>query len=295
MRVLIVEDDVLEMQWLAERVRTAFGSIEILACRTESDFRDRLDELLHGGMDIAIVDALLPWATPGSGRTAAPPQGVIDGGFQRAGSRCAALLSERRAGQHLPVIVYSAAGRSDIDLPPDALYVQKDDDAKTLIRLMKSLLQGALMTTNQQSVFVVHGHDGEARESVARFVERLGLRAVILHEQANRGQTIIEKLEEHAAVPYAVVLLTPDDVGASQADAAHLQPRARQNVLLELGFFIGKLGRRNVCALHKTGIEMPSDFQGVLYLEMDSGGAWRNRLAREMKAAGLTVDLSKLL
>ena len=151
------------------------------------------------------------------------------------------------------------------------------------------------MTTNQQSVFVVHGHDVEARESVARFVERLGLRAVILHEQANRGRTIIEKFEEHAEVPYAVVLLTPDDVGASQIDAAHLRPRARQNVLLELGFFIGKLGRRNVCALHKTGVEMPSDFHGVVYVEMDSQGAWRSKLAREMKAAGLTIDLESLL
>jgi len=151
------------------------------------------------------------------------------------------------------------------------------------------------VSNSVQSVFVVHGHDVEARETVARFIERLGLRAVVLHEQANRGQTIIEKFEEHSAVPYAVVLLTGDDLGSSKSSPGNLQPRARQNVILELGFFIGKLGRRNVCALHKSGIEIPSDYQGVAYIEMDSGEAWKSKLAREMKASGLSIDVNKIL
>jgi predicted nucleotide-binding protein len=99
-------------------------------------------------------------------------------------------------------------------------------------------------------VFLVHGRDDAARETVARFLERLGLEAVILHAQATRGRTFIEKLEHYSGADCAVVLLTPDDVGALKTDAAKLQPRARQNVVLELGYFVALLGRDHVCALH---------------------------------------------
>jgi predicted nucleotide-binding protein len=144
-------------------------------------------------------------------------------------------------------------------------------------------------------VFIVHGHDEEAKHSVARVVEKLGLEAIILHEQVSRHSTIIEKLEVNSDVVFAVVLLTPDDIGASKKDGKdRVQERARQNVILELGYFIGRLGRSNVCALYKEGVEIPSDFSGVVYTPMDSGGAWRYMLAKELKAAGLDVDLNKL-
>lgn len=96
-------------------------------------------------------------------------------------------------------------------------------------------------------VFVVHGHDEGARESTSRFLERLGLTPVILHEQASEGRTLIEKLEHYGDVDFAVVLLTADDVGGKSA--AELSPRARQNVIWELGYFVARLGRSNVCAL----------------------------------------------
>lgn len=98
-------------------------------------------------------------------------------------------------------------------------------------------------------VFVVHGRDDGAREAVSNVLLKLGLKPVILHEQANQGRTIIEKIEAHSDVHFAVVLLTPDDVGGMREH--DLQPRARQNVLLELGYFVGLLGRKNVCALKK--------------------------------------------
>lgn len=104
-------------------------------------------------------------------------------------------------------------------------------------------------TLESRRVFIVHGHDSAARESLARFVERLGVEAVILHEQAGRSRTIIEKLEDHSDVDFAVILLTPDDVGAAKADRATLKPRARQNVILELGYFVGKLGREGLRAV----------------------------------------------
>lgn len=106
-------------------------------------------------------------------------------------------------------------------------------------------------------VFVVHGHDGEAREAVARFISTMGMEPVILHEQASRGQTIMEKVVAHSEVDFAVVLLTPDDEGRSRG-ASQLEPRARQNVLLELGYFIGRLGRGNVCALKRGTLESPA-------------------------------------
>lgn len=139
-------------------------------------------------------------------------------------------------------------------------------------------------------VFVVHGHDEGARESVARYLELKGLKPVILHEQANRGMTIIEKFERHSDVPFAVVLLTPDDVGASKDDTNALKPRARQNVLLEWGYFVGRLGRSNVCALYKRGVELPSDMDGLIWIEMDTAGAWKTLLEKELREAGMLVE-----
>lgn len=144
-------------------------------------------------------------------------------------------------------------------------------------------------------VFIVHGHDQAARESVARFVEQIGLNPIILHEQPNMGRTIIEKLEGHLRVGFAIVILTPDDVGAEAKEAENLGPRARQNVVLELGFFCGVLGRAHVCALKKGDIQIPSDYLGVVYVDMDDGGGWRLNLAREIKAADLPVDMNKAI
>src|SRR5690554_403961 len=155
--------------------------------------------------------------------------------------------------------------------------------------------KGSVISRNSNNVFIVHGHDEQAKESSARFIEKLGLNAVILHEQANEGQTIIEKLEKHTDAAYAVVLFTPDDVGASSASPGNLQPRARQNVLVELGYMTAKIGRNRVCVLRKGNVEIPSDFLGVLYIDIDAAGAWRLTLAKELKVAGLKVDLNEAM
>jgi len=144
---------------------------------------------------------------------------------------------------------------------------------------------------DSKRVFLVHGHDVAAKESVARLCQKLGIEVVILHEKPDEGRTIIEKFEAHSDVAFAIVLLTPDDYGAS-ASAPSGRPRARQNVLLEMGFFIGKLGRRRVCVLYGPGVEIPSDYSGVLYVPLDPAGAWRILLAKELKATGLPVDLN---
>ncbi|HVM62956.1 MAG TPA: nucleotide-binding protein [Verrucomicrobiae bacterium] len=144
-----------------------------------------------------------------------------------------------------------------------------------------------------KSVFLVHGHNGEKKETVARFLEQLGLQVTILHEKADKGRTIVEKFEEHTDVQFAVILLTADDVGAAKADASRPQPRARQNVVFEFGFFLGRIGRKHVCALKEDGVEVPSDLSGVLYVPLDAEGFWKLKLVRELKAAGIPVDANR--
>jgi predicted nucleotide-binding protein len=145
-------------------------------------------------------------------------------------------------------------------------------------------------------VFVVHGSNEGTRDMVARFLDGLALEPVILEEQANRGRTIIEKFEDYAqTVEFAVAICTPDDVGALATEADNLKPRMRQNVVLELGYFAGKVGRKRVCALVKGDIETPSDYDGVIYIDIDDGVGWKLELARELNAAGLTIDMDGLL
>src|ERR1700747_2078931 len=116
--------------------------------------------------------------------------------------------------------------------------------------------------------FSLHGHEHGVRDTVARFLQKLELEPIILDEEPNRGRTIIEKFLEHADVAFAIVLVIGDDIGGvkeSSLDA--LNPRARQNVILELGYFIGKLGRNRVCALYEPDVEMPSDITGMGYVK----------------------------
>ena len=149
-------------------------------------------------------------------------------------------------------------------------------------------------TVDKNRVFVVHGHDDGMKETVARFVERLGLEAIILHEQPSAGKTVIEKLEAYSNVGYVVVLLSPDDIGASRRSPKELHPRPRQNVVFEMGFFVGKLTRDRVCAIVLDKVEIHSDIQGVVYIPMDDKGAWQVSLAKELKKAGFRVTLDAL-
>lgn len=145
------------------------------------------------------------------------------------------------------------------------------------------------------AIFIVHGRDEGRKEGVARYVSIVlpDTRVLVLHEQPNAGRTLIEKLEGTAsAAQLAVVILTGDDEGQS-IGGAKLSPRGRQNVVFELGFFCGKFGRAHVVVLYERGIELPSDLDGLAYIELDSPGAWKLELAREMRAAGFAPDLNR--
>lgn len=142
-------------------------------------------------------------------------------------------------------------------------------------------------------VFIVHGHDDAAKHEVARFIENLGLKAIILSEQVNKGSTIIEKIEDYSDVGFGIVIYTPCDLGREHSES-ELRPRARQNVVFEHGFLIGKIGRERVHALMKDYVEKPNDISGVVYTPMDKMGGWKFMIANEMKSLGYKIDLNKL-
>lgn len=147
---------------------------------------------------------------------------------------------------------------------------------------------------NNKKVFIVHGHDSGLKNEVARFITNMGYEPIILHEQSNKGKTIIEKIEAFSNVCFAIILYTPCDKGAT-ADSQNLQPRARQNVVFEHGFLIGILGRSRVCALIKNEVEKPGDVDGIVYVTYDDRGAWKKDIAKEFKDLGMEFNMNALL
>ncbi|WP_217901920.1 TIR domain-containing protein [Pseudomonas lundensis] len=167
-------------------------------------------------------------------------------------------------------------------------------DYKSYVQAQPKSLRPIQSYAPSNKVFIVHGHDEAALQGLARFIERLHLKPVVLREMPDQGQTIIEKFENESDVAFAVVLLTPDDVGGKAESTSATNARARQNLIFELGYFTGKLGRGKVMLLKKGNPEIPSDLFGVLYTEMDTNEVWQIKLVKEMKAAGLTPDTSSI-
>lgn len=157
------------------------------------------------------------------------------------------------------------------------------------------LIQNTQSDSTSQEIFIVHGSDHGTRDTVTLFLKKLKLSPIILDEEASKGRTIHQKFRDHSTVAYAVVLFTPDDVGAPADNPNMLKPRPRQNVVYELGFFSAMLNDSKVCVLYSDGVEIPSDLSGVIYIRLDRDGAWHSKLAKEMKASGIEIDMNQVL
>ena len=155
--------------------------------------------------------------------------------------------------------------------------------------IRSNLHLGNQTAINLKKVFIVHGHDTEAVKDVKILIKDLMLKPIILFEQVGGGNTIIENVEKHSDVGFAIVLYTPCDEGRASGEEVW-KSRARQNVVFEHGYMVAKLSRSRVCALKKGSIEIPSDYNGVVYINMDNGNEWKYRVVEEMQAAGYNVS-----
>jgi len=177
-----------------------------------------------------------------------------------------------------------------------------------MLNLLKTMEEDLTLDSNHiikkdkrklsNKIFIVHGHDEEIKQAVARTVEKIDLKPIILHDQPNKGRTIIEKFEDYADVNFAIVLLSPDDIAyIKDKPPEDKEFRARQNVIFELGFFVGKLGREHVFILYREehNFKFPSDYSGICYIPYDNKGHWRLNLIGELQSCGYNVDANKLI
>ena len=168
------------------------------------------------------------------------------------------------------------------------------EEAQNSLDTAVSELKKEIPIYSNHKVFIVHGRDHNLLTQVENVLMKLGLDPIVLQEQANNGKTIIEKIEECTDVGFGIVLYTPCDEGRLKSEGGELKPRARQNVVLEHGYLMAKLGRERVCCLVSDDVEFPSDIQGVVYTSAKNVGQWKYKIAKELKAAGFSIDTSKL-
>lgn len=183
------------------------------------------------------------------------------------------------------IVRAATSSTDDVEFPDDPDGASRDV-AEPLPGLGRAASETSSRTPNR--VFVVHGKNASTRANVVSFLSSLGLEGIVLHEQASMGRHLLTKfIEEAELVTFAIVLMTDDDVGGVKG--SDLAPRARQNVILELGYFLAHLGQQRVCALITPGLETPSDFDGIVYIRMDQNERWKTELRRELRAAEMPL------
>ena len=197
-----------------------------------------------------------------------------------------------REGRHTKEIIREVVASSDQytkDITDEIL-----EEAQNSLDTAVSKLKKEIPIYSNHKVFIVHGRDTLLRTQVENVLRASGLEPIILQEQANNGKTIIEKIEECTDVGFGIVLYTPCDEGRLKSEEGKLKPRARQNVVLEHGYLMAKLGRERVCCLVSDDVEFPSDIQGVGYISANDIDQWKYKIAKELKAAGFDIDMNKL-
>ena len=178
---------------------------------------------------------------------------------------------------------------------------QVTNESNSLLQKVKLLLSPPKSDNRMNNqvrsnkIFVIHGHDNEMKSDVTQTLQKLDLDPIILHEKPNSEQTLIEKISDYAHVSFAVVLLSPDDLAyPEEKTPEEAKYRAKQNVIFELGYFLGLLGKQNVIAIYrkKKDFEIPNNYNGVLWIEYKTG--WYFELIRELQATNFDVDANKL-
>lgn len=268
-RILFVDDEAETREKWGREINAAGYDVEL--CASFKDAR----ELLRNPQkfDMAVLDLHLTGLEDRLGLDLAKK---IDGHIP-----IVMLSSIMKVRDAVEAISLTSKGKMPVKV------LEKSDGVERLIELIAEMVV--------HRVFVVHGHDDGAKNDVVFCLSALGVQPIVLRDTPLGGRTIAESIEDYSNVSYAVVILTPDDWGEKR----NKQPgkaRARQNVILEWGFFIGQLGRGRVCALHKEedGFEFPSDYQGVRYIALDSEGLWRRKLAGELQSAAIPIDATKV-
>ncbi|EAY24651.1 TIR domain-containing protein [Microscilla marina] len=206
-------------------------------------------------------------------------------------------INDRRSLQSTNILILNYTSSADIfedetytKVITDEVFEECEEFIKEQTPAKASINKAKLDKTK---VFIVHGHDQATKNEVARFLEKLDLTPIILHEQTDGGKTIIEKIEKYSDVGYSIVLYTPCDEGYKKGNPDDLKNRARQNVVFEHGFLIGKLGRKHVSTLIKGDIEIPNDISGLVYTKIDDS-SWKFKVLDELKNAGYDIDANKI-
>ena len=209
------------------------------------------------------------------------------------------FMQTNQSFQELVPFIRAERARSNlITAVPDAAYLS--DKAKDITREILDEAEASVSTETIPSrsggtsnkIFVVYGHDTQALDQTEILLLRWGLEPVILRDRASEGRTVIEKIEANSDVGFGIVLLTPDDLGcvAQKNPDQELKPRARQNVILEWGYLMAKVGRRRVACLVKEQVEMPSDLHGIVRINIGADvKSSAPEIARELRAAGFKL------
>lgn len=278
MKIWLVEDDPDDARRVVDSLRRfLYAEVEVIP--THKAFVDRHDKFHKSErLDLVIMDVILQtgWDLD------LPPGQLLENYEKRV-----TMLSEDPRTKSVPILTWSVQDNSTVRRMPSrvrhaSFFCGKSTGVAGLLKTIQSMFPNR---RPRGEVFLAHGHDFAARDAVAAHLRSHGLRVIILADEPGRGRTIIEQLEA-TEMTFGVVLLTPDDVGGRSTGGA-AQPRARQRVILELGYLIGRLGRNRVCALRRPGVEPPSDVNGVLYLPFDDTEIWKYKLDRELTDAGL--------
>jgi CheY-like chemotaxis protein len=271
--ILLVDDDQDIIDQYSEELKLA--GYDVLPCKNERDAKSLIHEK-PSSFDLAVIDIRLRADVDND-----------ESGFEVA----------KAIKRDVPLIIFSEYLDSDrimraVNLTGegakrDARPFRKSDGAEKLVELIRKVLP--------HRVFLVHGHDTSFRHDVFVTLTLLGVNPVVLMDTATEGDTIAEAIERHSKVSFAVILLTPDDVGKAKS-AKTPRMRARQNVMVEWAYFIGKLGRERVIALNMddTKIELPTDYYGLRYIPVDDDGKWRHALAKDLANAGIPVYPDRL-